>query len=307
MKIELEQVVESCVDDLVKVQIDQCASEIKSLLRRSAENLFEIAAKLKTAQALLKHNKSGGFEGWVLQEFGWSDRTAYSMIAVHDTFSANSEIISRLEISPTTLYLLASPSTPPGARDEAVKLALSGKKLEVKETKALIDNYKEPKAGKKAVKNDTKPNADNKPEPEFDRIEEDKNLKAGFGAALKAAKAKEDAAATAEQDSPAASPWTANNVSTAVHLSESMIRRGWSISQSGEGWIAQCSGIGGTHPQPSAPLAADDAGHRQWLHENGFVLERLTVYRAKRDGEATQFYDLLDLRGLRNEAERYLL
>ncbi len=59
------------------------------------------------------------------REFGWADRTARNFINVAENFKL--ENFSDLSIGPSALYLLASPSTPESAREEAVAQAEAGK------------------------------------------------------------------------------------------------------------------------------------------------------------------------------------
>ena len=68
----------------------------------------------------------GAFGGWLESEFAWSDRTAQKFINVAKMLveSTNIPIDSK-----EALYLLAAPSTPEQARQEAITRARNGETI----------------------------------------------------------------------------------------------------------------------------------------------------------------------------------
>lgn len=116
-------------------------SEIKALAKRSAQDIIEIGQKLIEVRAKISHNKSGGFEGWLSSEFDWSVKTAQRFIWVAEKF--NLDNLSMLDIAPSALYLLASPSTPEAAVEEAITQASNGHPVTHKEAKAIVGRHKE--------------------------------------------------------------------------------------------------------------------------------------------------------------------
>lgn len=89
---------------------EQAARTIKPRLRRAAEDLFVIGAALNGVKAELEH---GRFGEWLAVEFGLSQRMAQHFMNVATRLQAKSEKFSLLP--PSTLYLLAAPTTPDAA------------------------------------------------------------------------------------------------------------------------------------------------------------------------------------------------
>lgn len=79
---------------------------------------------LAAARDALRHDKAGGFDGW-LAHHGLERRTAYRYIAAHERFG-NRDTVSRLPIAPTAVYVLSSPRAPEAAREQAVAMAEAG-------------------------------------------------------------------------------------------------------------------------------------------------------------------------------------
>lgn len=86
---------------------EQAARTIKPRLRRAAEDIFVIGAALNGVKAELEH---GRFGEWLAVEFGLSQRMAQHFMNVATRLQAKSEKFSLLP--PSTLYLLAAPTTP---------------------------------------------------------------------------------------------------------------------------------------------------------------------------------------------------
>lgn len=93
--------------------VEEAARTIKPRLRRAAEDIFVIGAALNGVKAKLEH---GQFGDWLAVEFGLSRRMAQHFMNVATRLQAKSEKFSHLP--PSTLYLLAAPTTP----DEAIRL-----------------------------------------------------------------------------------------------------------------------------------------------------------------------------------------
>lgn len=93
--------------------MEEAARTIKPRLRRAAEDIFVIGAALNGVKAQLEH---GRFGDWLAVEFGLSRRMAQHFMNVAARLQAKSEKFSHLP--PSTLYLLAAPTTP----DEAIRV-----------------------------------------------------------------------------------------------------------------------------------------------------------------------------------------
>ena len=93
--------------------VRRSARIIKPLLKRTAEDIFIIGGELRAVKDMLPH---GRYTEWLEVEFGLSERMAQHFVNVRERLGPKSEKFSVLP--PSTLYLLAAPSTP----DQAISL-----------------------------------------------------------------------------------------------------------------------------------------------------------------------------------------
>lgn len=101
----------STVPEAHRETLRRSAITIKPRLKRAAEDIFVIGRELRATKILLAH---GQYTHWLDVEFGLSERMAQRFVSVYERLGAKSDIMS--DLPPTTLYLLAAPSTP----DEAI-------------------------------------------------------------------------------------------------------------------------------------------------------------------------------------------
>jgi hypothetical protein len=87
--------------------VRQAAQLIKPRLKRAAEDIFIIGGALRTVKGVLPH---GQYSRWLAVEFGLSERMAQHFVNVRERLGPKSEKFSVLP--PSSLYLLAAPSTP---------------------------------------------------------------------------------------------------------------------------------------------------------------------------------------------------
>jgi hypothetical protein len=125
------------LDPETRIIVQQRTSEIKAIARQTAQGVLDIGAKLAEVKDRLGH---GRFGYWLDQEFGWSDRTARSFMAAARSFKT--EIISDLSIAPTALVMLASPSVPEAARQQALQLATNGLPVNTRQARQIIDQHR---------------------------------------------------------------------------------------------------------------------------------------------------------------------
>jgi hypothetical protein len=117
--------------------VKQRTTEIKSLMKRAAQDIIEIGLKLIEVGGLLEHGK---FLGWLTLEFpGFGKSTAYNCMNVAKKFPT----VGNLEIGAKALYLLAAPSTPDFAREEAILRADSGETITYSTAKDIVEKHKE--------------------------------------------------------------------------------------------------------------------------------------------------------------------
>lgn len=127
------------LDTKPRVIIQQRTNEIKTLMRRSAQDIIDIGEKLIEVKSHLKH---GDFTAWIKIEFGWSDRTAQRFMRVAEVFKTDK--LSVLNFAPSALYLLASSTTPDEAREEALSRAQTGEEITRATAEELVLSHKRP-------------------------------------------------------------------------------------------------------------------------------------------------------------------
>lgn len=127
----------SQLDTLTSDFVRQRTNELKTLVKRSAQDIIEIGAKLIEVKERLPH---GQFGGWLNVEFGWSQQTAKRFINVAQRFQ-NQQIVD-LDFAPSALYLLSAPSTPDDARQEAIERAENGETINHILAKEIVLEHK---------------------------------------------------------------------------------------------------------------------------------------------------------------------
>jgi hypothetical protein len=133
-----------------QMALEDCAKEIRGLLRMTTENIIAIGARLLTAQSLLADHHEGQFQAWLRKEFGWSVRHAYNFIDVHKQFGGRANI-AQLPIVASALYALSAPSAPAEAVAEAVERAEAGEKIGVAKAKELVKKHRRQPAQKQVL------------------------------------------------------------------------------------------------------------------------------------------------------------
>ncbi len=126
------------LSDETKNLVYQRTSEIKSLLKQTAREMIEIGQKLIEVKEELGH---GNFGDWLKAEFGWGITTAWKLMKVAEAFKFSQ--CENLEIATSAIYLLASPSTPKAARQEALKRASCGEKITLTKAKDIVAEYRD--------------------------------------------------------------------------------------------------------------------------------------------------------------------
>ena len=130
--------------------VQQQTGEIRVLMKRTVQGIFEIGRRLIEVKKRLGH---GRFLDWLEAEFEWSWDTAKRFMRVVEVFGHNQQIAD-LNLAPSALYELAAPSTPEAVRSEALTRAKAGEAITYTTAKAIKQKY-------------TKPPETLKPEPEL--------------------------------------------------------------------------------------------------------------------------------------------
>lgn len=116
--------------------VQQATNEIKGLFKQTVKSVIGIGQWLLQVKERLVH---GQWLSWLEAEFDWSDRTALNYMNVARQFKPES--IADLNIAVNALYLLASPSTPPEAREEALARAQTGERITASAAQELRDRH----------------------------------------------------------------------------------------------------------------------------------------------------------------------
>src|SRR5262245_12062158 len=129
---------------------DAVRPDLAARLRERAERIARREAGVRQAildngrdfaeaRVELRHNKAGGFEGWV-GHHGWSRAAAYNYIAAWEHFG-NCPTVGQLMIDAKALYALAAPSTPEEAREEAIARAEDGEQITHAKAQEIIEEH----------------------------------------------------------------------------------------------------------------------------------------------------------------------
>lgn len=122
------------------------ALTIKPRLKRAAEDIFVIGRELMAVKMRLPH---GTYTNWLDIEFGLSDRMAQRFMGVAERLGAKSDKLSVLP--PSTLYLLAAPSTPDEAIATVEQQLTNGERISVAFVQRAITEAKEQKTQAQVV------------------------------------------------------------------------------------------------------------------------------------------------------------
>lgn len=126
----------AALDTETRIVVQLRTDEIKTLMRRTAQDIIDIGTKLMDVKQRLGH---GGFGSWLKAEFGWHWNTAGNYMRVADKFT---NFVNLDAIAPSALYLLSAPSTPEDAVNEALERAENGETITHSTAKAIVNEHK---------------------------------------------------------------------------------------------------------------------------------------------------------------------
>ena len=115
-----------------------------SIKARTSQTIWENGRDLLEVKDRLEH---GQFMEWCEVNFPWGRSTIQNMMGVADKLPK----FGNLDISKSVLYLLAAPSTPEPARQEAIERAEQGETLTHKQAQELIEAHKAIETRDKAI------------------------------------------------------------------------------------------------------------------------------------------------------------
>jgi hypothetical protein len=115
------------------------ATEIRSLRKQVSSDIIEIGRMLVESKKLVGH---GNWLEWLEREFQWTDDTALNYMRVHDLAkNRNFRDLSHIPLS--GLFLLAAPSTPETAKQEAISRAEAGEPIPLNTVKEIVGRAKQ--------------------------------------------------------------------------------------------------------------------------------------------------------------------
>lgn len=126
------------LDSMTRIVVQQRTDEIKSLLRRTAQDIINIGQKLVEVKQELGH---GHFLAWLRTEFDWSESAARKFMQVSRQFKTVK--FTDLNIATSALYLLSADSTSEAAREEALERARTGEVITRAKAKAIAQQYQQ--------------------------------------------------------------------------------------------------------------------------------------------------------------------
>jgi len=134
-------------------QIRFWSSEVTKNVEKIGEALDEVRHRLKSQTSRSGDDEAAeGWLGW-LKGLGLSPGTAMNYIRVHEWAKSNSQPVANLSIDLKALYLLARKSTPPAAREEAIRVAderlREGLRLDHEAAKKIVAFHKPAKPAPK--------------------------------------------------------------------------------------------------------------------------------------------------------------
>lgn len=127
----------NALDAETRIVVQQRTSEIKTLMRRTAQDIIDIGSKFEEIQTAL-YNKRPGFEAWYTAE-GFKRSTVYRFINAYRTFGSSPNLG---ELAPSVMYILSDPSTPEPARTEAIERASMGEEITHSKAQSIVASYK---------------------------------------------------------------------------------------------------------------------------------------------------------------------
>lgn len=121
------------LDEEVRSFVEQHTSDIKSLMRRTAQDMIDIGLKLIEIKETLGHGK---FNAWLKSEINFGEWTARKFMAIGRRFK--SVDVNSLKIASSALYLITSKNTPGSAIDEILDRAYQGEYISHSTAKAIV-------------------------------------------------------------------------------------------------------------------------------------------------------------------------
>lgn len=131
----------------------QHAAAIRSLGKRTIENIIEIGRHLTEAKELC-FSRGDNWLPWLEQEFSWTEQTALNYMRLHER-QADLKRVLDLDLPMRSLYLLVAPNTPQEAIESVAEQASKGERVSHTQAKQAVSEAKlkeQPEAKQQATK-----------------------------------------------------------------------------------------------------------------------------------------------------------
>jgi hypothetical protein len=130
------------------------ARAIKERIRKTAQAMVEIGEMLADVKAKLPH---GQFTLWLQVEFNWDVRTAQNFMSVakmlknETSFVFPEDLLDRISIDQSALYILAARSTPVDVRREILERSYNGEPFTKSKVRQIVQERKRHRSNIKAA------------------------------------------------------------------------------------------------------------------------------------------------------------
>lgn len=124
----------------VRIVVQQAAREIRDELDLMRQSAIKIGRRLADVRAALPR---GAWGAWLSAEFGWSDQTAANYLNQATLAAQNPKFLEFEDrIDRSAMTLLAAPSTPEPAREEALARAEAGERVRHQDAREIVQAAK---------------------------------------------------------------------------------------------------------------------------------------------------------------------
>lgn len=121
-----------------EARLSELAKKIASLHRKSTSQVFELGECLAVAKSVQPIKRYGH---WLKENYGYSVRSAWSFISVHERLADHRERLEKHAVATTALFELAKAE--PDQIEDIINLYDAGKSLKPSEIKTLIGGKKD--------------------------------------------------------------------------------------------------------------------------------------------------------------------
>lgn len=133
------------VEPEYRTMIESRTQAIKEQIRRTAQAIVEVGSMLIDVKERLPH---GQFTLWLQVEFNWDIRTAQNFMSVatmfknETSFAFAKDLLDKISIDQSALYILAAKSTPQKIRHEILERAYQGEPFTKSKVRQIVNERK---------------------------------------------------------------------------------------------------------------------------------------------------------------------